>query len=1054
MPAVAEPRAQRKPRQIVYRFSKNSKKTYGFAPKSKVATAASDPSSPKEPKKPGQASKMAKAAGAAAGTVCKKTGKVLRTTSIVWPLKLLLTILDVLAAPYGKMRGRDINFPLLWKAGAILLVMDAWIFVLITKVGYKVAQDLGGGVGNTTLIVLAQTLIPGAIALGALSLIIGGIRLQQGKSFLQLYGADLEPLPAFESGIAFKLGDIKLSLRDMHTNIGAFGGIGTGKTVSVMIPLMRQFFQQLNHDTDDPEDEAQKVAALILDEKGDFIDSTIMEMILAGRPITDLVLIDPDLDLFRYNPLDPSQSADENAEKLGKVQKILGGSGGSDNKYWEDTSKSTIKYFLQLLEVYKPKEKIGLDDIARFMRDDQLATMLCDQVEATIQEKRESNEINEETFGMIDDAISSTRNQWIQLSANTKSILKTTINQMLSNLASNPRLQKVFCRDTNFNFKDLPNKGKIVLFRGSGIDKATAKLICVCLKIDFQTWQKRRNGSAAAAYGLNTTRTVLFICDEYQEFVTCGGEGDETFYGVSRSARTCAIVATQSLNSLKTSIKNQEQTNTLIQNITTWVFLRTTDKDTMELGSMWAGQSKQEDYSQSQNTGGMIEVASNLSGGSGKDSSVNISRKLEENFRKDDFSKLITMTMEKSRTGPWYSEAIIYNYHDTDAEAESRCYRTKINHYYYSKEMRKRASSNVSHLDNLLYDRTWQRKTLQRALVEIAQQRALAKKRKETFLEEMALAGRAPQEVPTEKDKKARLLSQAQAGIQEDTKLVQEKTKGKPLKGQIAQEKRHTPEEIAIIRKRMEELRGELANTSNDEAREKISGEIGRLTHIVSMEQLLKFKTQTQRTEPATKEVLEATAASLSEPLEAAAQAAEGITADPAATTEPPSEEEFWTPEEGIENLEEFTKGISRSVLSPYGEPEEPEGYETQGNALKILINAEDPNDPDGSGEPSEPSEPGESEDPNSPYASEANQTILGTPPDEDPADGSEDPDDTNNLQTYGTGEDDPEYAPDFGQPQSGPDMEIPEPPGDETPKGNPKNNDDDDEETDINARL
>lgn len=492
----------------------------------------------------------------------------------------------------------------------------------------------------------------------------------------------------------------------------------THNTVALMVPMMRQFFRQLR--SDDDNSEFAKCGALILDEKGDFIDSTITEMMLANRSLQDLVIIDPDLDLYRYNPLDPNQSADENAAKLAKVQKILGTSSGGDNAYWDQTSQMTIKYFLQLLEVYKPKHKIGLDDIARFMRDDELAGVLCDTVEKTIEEKKRSNEISEEAYGMYTDAVSSTRNAWIQLNPNTKSTLKTTITNMLGPIASNPRLQKVFCRDTNFSFRDLPNRGKIVLFRGSGVDKSTARLICVCLKIDFQTWQKRRNGSSATAYGLNTNRTVVFMCDEYQEFVTCGGEGDETFYGVSRSTRTAPIVATQSYNSLETAIKNKEQTKTLRQNIATWVFFRSTDQDTCELGKFLAGQSKKEDFSTSQDTTGFLETASNLGGGGGnKGSSISISKKLEENFRTDDFSRLVTMTMEKSKSGPWYSEAIIYHYHDIDDSAESRCYKTRLTHLYYDNKLRKQAALNVKHLDYILYDRNWQRKAMQRGLLMI-----------------------------------------------------------------------------------------------------------------------------------------------------------------------------------------------------------------------------------------------------------------------------------------------------------------------------------------------
>jgi hypothetical protein len=669
----------------------------------------------------GETVKVCKSTGK---VICTATGKVLKKTAIVWPIKIVLGILDILATPFGKMTGKDLNFNKLWKVGVGMILLSFWIYVLMDSNAAHLFREIGvSEFASIQLALISKTLFPGGLALMGVCMVVGGMRLQMGRTFMQKYGMGLEPLPAFESGVIFRIGDLKLSLRDTHTGIGAFGGIGSGKTVSLMVPMMRQFFRQLR-DADDNSEYA-KCGALILDEKGDFIDSTITEMLLAGRSLQDLVIIDPDLDLYRYNPLDPNQTADENAAKLAKVQKILGTTSGGDNAYWDQTSQMTIKYFLQLLEVYKPKHKIGLDDIARFMRDDSLATVLCDKVEGIIEEKKANNEISEEAYGSYTDAVSSTRNAWIKLNPNTKSTLKTTITNMLGPIASTPRLQKVFCRDTNFSFKDLPNKGKVVLFRGSGIDKSTARLICVCLKIDFQTWQKRRNGSAATAFGLNTSRTVMFMCDEYQEFVTCGGEGDETFYGVSRSTRTAPVVATQSYNSLETAIKNKEQTKTLRQNIATWVFFRSTDQETCELGKFLAGQSKKEDFSTSQDTTGLLETASNLAGGTGgKGSSISISKKLEENFRTDDFSRLITMTMEKSKTGPWYSEAIVYHYHDIDEEAESRCYKTRLPHLYYDNKLRKQAALNVKHLDHILYDRTWQRKAMQRGLLLV--QRSLA----------------------------------------------------------------------------------------------------------------------------------------------------------------------------------------------------------------------------------------------------------------------------------------------------------------------------------------
>jgi hypothetical protein len=767
--------------------------------------------------------------------ICSKTGKILRTGGFVWPIKLALGILDLLAAPFGRMTGRDINFPILYKVGGAFIVLGVFLHHILNTSVANILKE--AGMQPTLAGHLAQVVIwgfPGFLALMGTCMFVGGIRLWQGKSFHDKYAKQLEPLPAFESGIIFKIGDVKLSLRDTHTGIGAFGGIGSGKTVSLMVPMMRQFFQQLRDS--DENSEFARCGALILDEKGDFIDSTITEMILAHRSLQDLVIIDPDLDLYRYNPLDPNQTADENAAKLAKVQKILGTSSGGDNAYWDQTSQSTIKFFLQLLEVYKPKHKIGLDDVARFMRDDDMATVLCDRVEEIIEEKKRNNEISEEAYGAYTDAVSNTRNAWIQLNPNTKSTLKTTITNMLGPIASNPRLQKVFCRDTNFSFRDLPNRGKVVLFRGSGIDKSTARLICVCLKIDFQTWQKRRNGSAATAFGLNTTRTVVFICDEYQEFVTCGGEGDETFYGVSRSTRTAPIVATQSYNSLETAIKNKEQTKTLRQNIATWVFFRSTDQDTCELGKFLAGQSKKEDFSTSQDTTGFMETASNLSGsGSGKGSSINISKKLEENFRADDFSRLVTMTMEKSKSGPWYSEAIVYHYHDIDDSAESRCYKTRLSHLYYPEKLRKQAALNVKHLDHILYDRNWQRKALQRGLLLIQNslEHASAEKQRSQLKQEGLHALKTAEE-NEKNDPRAKNRAEQIQKLREETKTRTERITQNPkikTQGAIAEESHNLTELLqqkAALEKEKEE-------TLEESEKENLTIQISDTTQRISV---------------------------------------------------------------------------------------------------------------------------------------------------------------------------------------------------------------------------
>jgi type IV secretory pathway TraG/TraD family ATPase VirD4 len=83
----------------------------------------------------------------------------------------------------------------------------------------------------------------------------------------------------------------------------------------------------------------------------------------------------------------------------------------------------------------------------------------------------------------------------------------------------------------------------------------------------------------------------VFVCDEYQNFATVGGDnptGDERFLSISRQPKCIPIVATQSLSSLKEALPN-EGVKTLLQAFRTKVFLTTSDLDTARFASELCG---------------------------------------------------------------------------------------------------------------------------------------------------------------------------------------------------------------------------------------------------------------------------------------------------------------------------------------------------------------------------------------------------------------------------------------------------------------------------------
>jgi TraM recognition site of TraD and TraG len=192
-----------------------------------------------------------------------------------------------------------------------------------------------------------------------------------------------------------------------------------------------------------------------------------------------------------------------------------------------------------------------------------------------------------------------------------RSEVKTSIIQgiavFLSLFETDPDVRRVFCppkelyekkpspNDPDAHvlppFDELIESGKVVgLNFPVALNPALAKVIGTLMKIDYQRAVQLRTPQMAAMPRRHFRPTV-FICDEYQSFVTVGGDnpnGDERFLSLSREPRCIPIVATQSLSSLKDALPN-EGVKTLLQAFRTKVFLSTSDPDTARFASELCG---------------------------------------------------------------------------------------------------------------------------------------------------------------------------------------------------------------------------------------------------------------------------------------------------------------------------------------------------------------------------------------------------------------------------------------------------------------------------------
>jgi hypothetical protein len=192
-----------------------------------------------------------------------------------------------------------------------------------------------------------------------------------------------------------------------------------------------------------------------------------------------------------------------------------------------------------------------------------------------------------------------------------RSEVKTSIVQgievFLSLFETDPDVRRVFCPPKELyegkpcssdpdgrvlsQFDELIEQGKVVgLNFPVALNPALAKVIGTMMKADYQRAVLLRIPRMEASPEKHFRPTV-FLCDEYQNFATVGGNnptGDERFLSISRQPKCIPIVATQSIASLKDALPN-EGVKTLLQAFRTKVFLTTTDPDTARYASELCG---------------------------------------------------------------------------------------------------------------------------------------------------------------------------------------------------------------------------------------------------------------------------------------------------------------------------------------------------------------------------------------------------------------------------------------------------------------------------------
>ena len=183
--------------------------------------------------------------------------------------------------------------------------------------------------------------------------------------------------------------------------------------------------------------------------------------------------------------------------------------------------------------------------------------------------------------------------EFFSLDERTSSILKSEITRITNVFVSDYKISKTFCpkkEEITFNgFDEIIDTGKILVLNMNIAEyKNLSKIIAAYLKLDFQsTVLSRLNNN-------KQIRKTAFICDEYHEYVT---DTDADFFAQSREAKCINIIATQSYNSIKNTIKDESTTKVIIQNLINKFWFRTDDLFTIEEAQKQIGKEDKEKVS-------------------------------------------------------------------------------------------------------------------------------------------------------------------------------------------------------------------------------------------------------------------------------------------------------------------------------------------------------------------------------------------------------------------------------------------------------------------------
>ena len=367
---------------------------------------------------------------------------------------------------------------------------------------------------------------------------------------------------------------LSIPQRGLNGHLLFLGSIGSGKTVSMLLPFIEQALENL--------DPAPSVLAL--DTKANFISDLFK--IIEDKKISDKVL---HIRLGGRATINPvyCESPLKNGNFIEIAQNVQAASSNylgkaSESPFWDNSAFNLIKFsivycaatreYFTLLDVYSTIVEAS---------NDQGVEKLVAELESTLNK----DDFDEEEKTNIEFAIEYFNKEYQELDSKVKSGVMATGSVFL-NMFREYQASKLFCpKEADLeikSFDEILEEGKIIIFdvQKEGLARPMGTFIKLLYLQAVLNRGKKSGETSKISDEERKERCAIVIADEYQDIVTVGGAGsisDVSALAKGRSKKLIFAAATQSYSSLENSIGNAKACGELIQNFKTRICGATSD---------------------------------------------------------------------------------------------------------------------------------------------------------------------------------------------------------------------------------------------------------------------------------------------------------------------------------------------------------------------------------------------------------------------------------------------------------------------------------------------